>query len=53
MERFANVEVSLSSHHHDTVDTACECHLGEGEDDWGGVGLDRPGVSDGDGREPV
>jgi hypothetical protein len=52
-ERFADVEISLCGHHHDTVDTASESHLGEGEDDGGGVRLDSVAVAGGEGRQAV
>ena len=53
MERFADVEISLSGHHDDTVDTASEGHLGQGEDDGGGVGLHAQAEAGGEGGQPV
>ena len=53
MERFADVEISLSGHHDDTVDTASESHLGQGEDDGGGVGLHAQAEAGGEGGQPV
>ena len=39
-EGFADVKISLSGNHDDTVDAASESHLGHREDDGGDDGLD-------------
>ena len=52
-ERLADVEISLRGHHEDTVDTASEGHLGQGEDDGGGVGPHDQAEAGGEGRQPV
>ena len=43
-ERLANVEVSLRGHHDHAVHAASQGHLGEGEDEGGGVRLYHPDV---------
>ena len=52
-ERLANVEVSLRGHHDHAVHAASEGHLGEGEDEGGGDGLDAVSEGGGEGRKAI